>query len=212
MDKSLHLSEPLSSSARGKVVLVSLVACNVRFCEFRNSRLQNARAVGAPGLSHPCLCPFAQGSPELPGCGVRVSSPNSPHTSPDQLTQRRSSLRWSWLQSDPPLTVGQPWLHPSTPSLRSPCRPRGAGGPHTRCLLDTWSVGKALPPLAFLAHQAFLSSRSLCGAEASIPQTLCSELMGLNYSLSKTPSLGGASLSLGPPARGAGVLPAGYTE
>lgn len=56
-----------------------------------------------------------------------------------------------------------------------------------------------LPPL--LAHQVLLSPRSLCGAEASIPQTLCPELMGRGYFLS-------GILGLGPPP-GSGELQSG---
>ena len=88
----------------------------------------------------------------------------------------------------------RPWRALRSLRGRWPGEP-GASG----CLGRGRNPFPQLPPL--LAHQVLLSPRSLCGAEASIPQTLCPELMGGGYFLS-------GILGLGPPLS-AGELQSG---
>lgn len=166
LGKSLHLSKPLSSTTRvNAVLLISWVACSI-----------SIPGKSGPGrsLALTSLCPPAQGPP---ACVIRASwlwgkrlLLNALHTYPNQLAQRTmQSLRPVLASARPSLClVGHPWLPPFS------VEPRGQVAPQL-CA----SRLKQLPQPPFLAQQEFLSSRSLCSAEASVPKTFCPELMGL---------------------------------
>lgn len=96
--------------------------------------------MGNPRLSHMSVSPrmgsLARRDPSFQLWGERF--PNAPRTLLSGSPRAENSLKWSRLQPDAPSAGGAAVLPPSAPSLESPCRLRGAGGPGepsaSRCL------------------------------------------------------------------------------
>lgn len=153
--------------------------------------------MGNPRLSHVSVSPRmgspARCDPSFQLWGERF--PNAPHTLLSSSPRAENSLNWSRLQADAPSAGGAAVLPPSAPSLESPCRPRGAGGPGepsaSRCLERC----RIHPSATFPCPSSDSGSQEPLWNGDEPPQSLCPELMGQYYFLSKTAGLGAVGLS-----------------